>query len=121
MFLPGPGKPDWWQCQSSTGFLGIRKSLPIVLPIFLPQVNSRHLITLPPKSHLPTIPLFIVLGQSYHVQTHTSLRISSPETQKHILEECLAMHNEVFNEDTGTLKNVAKNLEKIQNKLNELA
>ena len=52
------------------------------------------------------------------------------ETQKHILEECLAMHNEesirvpnhqLFNEDTGTLKNVAKNLEKIQNKLYELA
>ena len=52
------------------------------------------------------------------------------ESQKHILEECLAIHNnesirvpthQLFNEDTGTLRKVAKKLETIQNKLNEVA
>ena len=51
------------------------------------------------------------------------------ETQKHILEECISMHDndaskvlkhQLFNEDTDTLRQVAKNLKKITEKLGEV-
>ena len=50
------------------------------------------------------------------------------ETQKHVLEECLAIHkdesikvlnHQLFNEEIDTLTNVAKKLEKIQNLLSD--
>ena len=51
------------------------------------------------------------------------------ETQTHILEECLALHlndskkvpkHQLFNEDTDALRQVAKNLEIITEKLGEI-
>ena len=51
------------------------------------------------------------------------------ETQGHVLDECQALHpndaikvpiSSLFNEDTDTLRQIAKNLEKITEKLSEV-
>ena len=52
-----------------------------------------------------------------------------PETQTHILEDCPAIHSDesskvprhqLFNENTDTLRKMAKNLEQILEKLSEV-
>ena len=54
---------------------------------------------------------------------------TSEETQKHILEECLTLHpndaikvpkHQLFNQNTGTLRQVANNIEKILEKLSDV-